>query len=360
MGESFWCSPEFERITGRKNSSYEEATELRYPGFHVDDLPHVRASFRALHRGDKKSGESFEARIVRPDGAERWVRVHHHLVTSRNGRWLKAVGLVQDCDALKRQEIALKEAQAAAEAGAEAKAAFLANMSHEIRTPMNGVMGVLHLLKNERAVGRRAWPAARGAVVRPDAGRAAERRHRLLEDRGRPPGAGVRARRSRHAGGRRRCGCWSRQAKAKDLKLIVDADPSLGWVQVRSGAAAPGAVQPGGQCGEVHRDRPCDGPLPADRRRPCCASRSRTPASAFRPPRSRQAVRALQPGRRLHDPQLRRLGPGPGHHPQAGRDDGRPGRLQLRPRARARPSGSRSPPRRRKPRPRQSRRPSTC
>jgi CheY-like chemotaxis protein len=41
------------------------------------------------------------------------------------------------------------EAQQAAEAAGEAKAAFLANMSHEIRTPMNGVMGVLHLLKGE-------------------------------------------------------------------------------------------------------------------------------------------------------------------------------------------------------------------
>ena len=153
VGKTFWCSPEFERITGQKNSSYEEATKLRYPGFHKDDLPHVRASFRALHRGDKRSGESFEARIVRPDGTERWVRVFHHLVTSRNGRWLKAVGLVQDCDALKRQELALKEAQRAAEAAAEAKSAFLANMSHEIRTPMNGVMGVLHLLANERLSG---------------------------------------------------------------------------------------------------------------------------------------------------------------------------------------------------------------
>lgn len=77
VGKSFWCSPEFERITGRRNSSYTDASQLRYPGFHPDDLDHVRAAFRALHRGDKKSGESFEARILRPDGTERWVRVHH-------------------------------------------------------------------------------------------------------------------------------------------------------------------------------------------------------------------------------------------------------------------------------------------
>jgi PAS domain S-box-containing protein len=148
--KTFWASPEFDRITGQTDATYERATELRFPGFHPDDLPHVRASFRALHRGDKKSGECFEARILRPDGTERWVRVYHHLKVSKGGRWLKAAGLVQDCDVTKRQELALKEAQLAAEAAAEAKASFVANMSHEIRTPLNGVMGVLHLLAEER------------------------------------------------------------------------------------------------------------------------------------------------------------------------------------------------------------------
>ena len=149
VAKTFWASPEFVKLTGQDNATYEEATQLRFPGFHVDDLPHVRESFRALHAGSKRSGEGFEARITRPDGETRWIRVSHHLKTGRNGRWLKAVGLVQDFDARKRQELALLDAQQAAEAAAEAKAAFLANMSHEIRTPMNGVMGVLHLLKAE-------------------------------------------------------------------------------------------------------------------------------------------------------------------------------------------------------------------
>ncbi|HKP78773.1 MAG TPA: PAS domain-containing protein, partial [Phenylobacterium sp.] len=230
VGKTFWCSPEFERIIGQKNSSYEEAAQLRNPGFHVDDLPHVRASFRALHRGDKKSGESFEARIVRPDGAERWVRVHHHLVKSRNGRWLKAVGLVQDCDASKRQELALKEAQAAAEAGAEAKATFLANMSHEIRTPMNGVMGVLHLLKNERL-------SPEGRSLLREALSCGQMLAELLNDvidfskieAGRlelayepvDPGMLVEG----------VVRLLEPQAKAKGLQLLVDADPALGWVK---------------------------------------------------------------------------------------------------------------------------------
>ncbi|MBX3484554.1 PAS domain-containing protein [Phenylobacterium sp.] len=228
--QTFWCSPEFERITGQKNSSYREATELRYPGFHADDLPHVRASFRALHRGDKNSGESFEARIVRPDGTERWVRVFHYLLVGKNGRWLKAVGLVQDCDALKRQELALKEAQAAAEAAGEAKAAFLANMSHEIRTPMNGVMGVLHLLKGERL-------SDEGRALLREALSCGQMLSELLNDV---------IDFSKIEAGRLELACepvdptglvagvvrlLEPQARAKGLSIVVDADPKLGWVR---------------------------------------------------------------------------------------------------------------------------------
>jgi PAS domain S-box-containing protein len=149
ISKTFWACPEFVKITGQGDASYEQATQLRFPGFHPDDLEHVRASFRSLHTGSGDSG-AFDARIVRPDGETRWIRVSHHLKVGRGGRWLKAVGLIQDFDERKRQEIALLEAQQAAEAAGEAKSAFLANMSHEIRTPMNGVMGVMHLLKAEK------------------------------------------------------------------------------------------------------------------------------------------------------------------------------------------------------------------
>lgn len=89
-----------------------------------------------------------EFRILLPDGEERWIRACYRL--DRPTR--KGVGLVLDIDARKRQELVLIEAQRAAQAGAEAKAAFLANTGPAVRTPMNGVLGVLHLLKGERHV----------------------------------------------------------------------------------------------------------------------------------------------------------------------------------------------------------------
>ncbi|MDO8911090.1 MAG: PAS domain S-box protein [Phenylobacterium sp.] len=149
VNKTFWASPEFKKLIGRSSRSYGDALKLNFPKFHADDMAGVRQAFLDINADRRKSGEAFEARIMTPSGEARWMRVFHHLKRDSKGRWLKGVGLVHDFDQRKRQELALIEAQQAAQAGAEAKAAFLANMSHEIRTPMNGVMGVLHLLKTE-------------------------------------------------------------------------------------------------------------------------------------------------------------------------------------------------------------------
>ena len=149
QAKTFWSSPEFKKLVGRSSQTYADALALKFPFFHPDDMDRVRQAFEDIRDDKPAAGEAFEARVVTPSGGERWVRVFHHLKKDRKGRWLKGVGLVHDFDERKRQELALVEAQRAAEAAAEAKAAFLANMSHEIRTPMNGVMGVLHLLKTE-------------------------------------------------------------------------------------------------------------------------------------------------------------------------------------------------------------------
>jgi PAS domain S-box-containing protein len=229
VGKSFWASPEFVKITGQGDASYQQATELRFPGFHPDDLDFVRESFRSLHTGGGQAG-AFDARIVRPDGETRWIRVSHHLKVGSNGRWLKAVGLIQDFDERKRQEIALQEAQQAAEAAGEAKSAFLANMSHEIRTPMNGVMGVLHLLKAEKLTedGRHMLEEALNCgqmlaellndvidFSKIEAGML-ELADEPLDPRGVVEGV-VRLLRP--------------QADSKGLLLRLDCDPNLGWVR---------------------------------------------------------------------------------------------------------------------------------
>lgn len=226
--KTFWTSPEFERLVGRGPTGYEEVQNLQFPRFHRDDLKHVRQAFNDIRNGQRAPGEAFEARAQTPNG-ERWVRVFHHLSTDRKGRWLRGVGLVQDFDQRKRQELELIEAQRAAHAAGEAKAAFLANMSHEIRTPMNGVMGVLHLLKSEQLSdeGRRMLEDALSCgqmlaellndvidFSKIEAGRL-EMAQEPVDPRALIEGV---ARLLRP------------QAEARNLKLTVDVAPDLGWV----------------------------------------------------------------------------------------------------------------------------------
>jgi len=227
--KTFWASPEFKKLVGQQGGNYEAALKLAYPRFHPADLEAVHKAFTQFGDGQRAAGEAFEARAVTDAGEERWIRVFHHLTTDRKGRSLRGVGLVQDFDARKRQELALIEAQRAAQAAGEAKAAFLANMSHEIRTPMNGVMGVLHLLKTEtlsdegRAMLEEALSCGQmlaellNDVIdfsKIEAGRL-EMNSEAVDPRALIEGV---ARLLRP------------QAEAKNLHLIVEAGPNIGWV----------------------------------------------------------------------------------------------------------------------------------
>ena len=142
---TFWCSPEFIDVVGRA-LTFEESLSV-WPMTHPDDVPVVQAAIERSAAGEP--GSQLEWRIILPTGEVRWIdgRAVPHL--DEDGVAEKIAGLVMDIDARKRQELALVEAERAAQAAAEAKSQFLANMSHEIRTPMNGVLGVLHLLERE-------------------------------------------------------------------------------------------------------------------------------------------------------------------------------------------------------------------
>ena len=143
----FWCSPEFVLLVGQ-TMSFQEAATLPWPFIHPDDAPALNRAFEAWETGTMMN-HSLDLRILRKDGAMRWVRLYYEVRRDRAGRWKHCVGMLIDIDQRKRGELALAEAERAASAANETKSRFLASMSHEIRTPMNGVLGVLHLLRAE-------------------------------------------------------------------------------------------------------------------------------------------------------------------------------------------------------------------
>ncbi|PXA84684.1 hybrid sensor histidine kinase/response regulator, partial [Caulobacter sp. D4A] len=144
VDRSFWGSPEFHRILGRR-ITFEDVRQAIWPMIRSEDVAAVYAAGAVGRWGER----AFDARVVRPNGEERWIRLFHEVRRDASGRVRKAYGLVLDIDEQKRAELALVEAERAAQAANEAKAQFLANMSHEIRTPMNGVLGIIHLLKRQ-------------------------------------------------------------------------------------------------------------------------------------------------------------------------------------------------------------------
>jgi len=146
QSEKVWTSPEFEALVGR-TMTFEEASRPVWPFVHPDDGEMAAAAVQAWRDG--LTPEPVDLRIVRPDGTQIWARFFPQIERGKTGGWRRVVALLMDVDERKRQELALIEAEKAAQMAAEAKSQFLANMSHEIRTPMNGVLGVLHLLKNQ-------------------------------------------------------------------------------------------------------------------------------------------------------------------------------------------------------------------
>jgi PAS domain S-box-containing protein len=140
-----WTSPELAEIVGRP-VTFEDFAKQPWAMCHADDRWLLD---RLISTWASGRHEPVDFRIVSPTGEIRWIQIHGEKLPGREGRPARIIALVLDIDARKRQELALVEAERAAQAAIEAKDQFLANMSHEIRTPMNGVLGVLHLLSGE-------------------------------------------------------------------------------------------------------------------------------------------------------------------------------------------------------------------
>ena len=100
-----YVSPAFDQIWGRSREDlyarYDEWSE----SIHPEDLNHARQTFdRILETG---GGEPREYRIVRPDGAERWISDIGYAIRDENNKVVRIAGIVEDITERKQTQEAL-------------------------------------------------------------------------------------------------------------------------------------------------------------------------------------------------------------------------------------------------------------
>ncbi|EYF06516.1 ATP-binding protein [Chondromyces apiculatus] len=142
----------FNRILGLPAEDTASTVADFFGRMHPDDVSTALAAWRqALGRCGVYD---IEHRIIRSDGAVRWIRNRGQVIAGLEGAPLTATGVVTDTTERKQRDLErelLLESERAARAEAErasrTKDELVATVSHELRTPLNAILGWAQLLR---------------------------------------------------------------------------------------------------------------------------------------------------------------------------------------------------------------------
>jgi PAS domain S-box-containing protein len=161
-GRVHW-SPALEAMHGLARGAFAGTYEAFQADVHPDDRVRVETAIRAsLTSGQHR----VEYRIVRPDGAVRWVEGRGEVFRDAAGQPQRMLGVCLDVTERKEAEAErgrlLEEAQAArerAERASRAREEFLAMLGHELRNPLGAIGTAAHVLGRVDAADPRAVEA---------------------------------------------------------------------------------------------------------------------------------------------------------------------------------------------------------
>lgn len=127
-----YVSSGFETIWGIPGETVRNDASKLLETIHPDDRERVRANMEGSDRGIQD--ESYEGRVVRPDGSVRWVLTRQALLRDRTGNVTEAVGITTDITEQKHREQELEVLNRI--------------VRHDIRNDMAVVNGWAELLKD--------------------------------------------------------------------------------------------------------------------------------------------------------------------------------------------------------------------
>ncbi|MBC8145047.1 MAG: PAS domain S-box protein [bacterium] len=153
-GEVHW-STNLERIHGLEPGTFGGTFDDYRSDMHPEDVDRVLGSIKsAIESG---SDHNVEYRIIRPDGAERWVLGRGRVYFDASGAPLRMTGVCLDITENKRIELQrerLLESERVAPSESERanriKDEFLSTLSHELRTPLNAILGWSDLMRGSQ------------------------------------------------------------------------------------------------------------------------------------------------------------------------------------------------------------------
>mgnify|MGYP006280981057 CR=1 FL=1 len=138
--EVFFANPATEKVLGRPPEDF-----LKIPGLLCSMMhPEDRLDAQAILLPVQENGHAeTEYRVVRPDGAIRWVHDRRVLVRDEEGAPVRVAGIISDITELKQMHERMSETQRLAELGEMG-----ASIAHELRNPLAGIAGALQVIRD--------------------------------------------------------------------------------------------------------------------------------------------------------------------------------------------------------------------
>ena len=149
-----FISVAFEDVWGFPRAEVLEEPRRWLDAVYAPDREDVRASLECVLAG---LTASTLYRVIRPDGALRWIDDRRFPIHQSDGSVRRVAGIAQDVTRARvaeeeRAQLLTSEraARLEAEHSSQLKEQFLATLSHELRTPLHAILGWTHLLRRRK------------------------------------------------------------------------------------------------------------------------------------------------------------------------------------------------------------------